>query len=135
MTFLDHLINSLKNIAENHNNDGSVILSLKVFLAKITLSGLAPTFGVVSAVFLSISNAQVNEAMRTLYLGVAILFISMSFLWSAWKHKETTTEIYESLKNLPKKMKDGKNVKLPSGTAGTDVAHEIMHKQEGDKEI
>lgn len=123
MTSLDHLINSLQKAAENHNHDGSFILATKAFLAKITLTGLAPTFGVVSAIFLSISNAQLNEAMRTLYLGIAILFIIMSLLWSSWKNKTSTNEMIQSLKNT---IKNSKNIKPPSANGNTDPGHEIV---------
>ncbi len=132
MTFLDHLITSLQKAAENHNHDGSFIIAAKAFLAKVTLTGLAPTFGVVSAIFLSISNAQLNEAMRTLYLSIAILFIIMSLLWSSWKNKATTNEMIDSLK---KTIKHGKNVKPPTAGINNDVGHEIMRDKETDKEI
>lgn len=131
MTFLDHLITSLQKAAESHNHDGSFVLATKAFLAKITLTGLSPTFGVVSAIFLSISNAQLNEAMRTLYLAIAILFIGMSLLWSAWKNKTTTNEMIDSLK---KTIKHGKSIKPPSTGIANDVGHEIMRSTETDKE-
>ena len=126
MHFLDHIIDSLKEIAKSHTDDGGFILSAKVFLAKLTLKGISPVFGFVSAIFMTVSNLQFNEALRTLYLIIAILFICMSLLWASWKNKEATNEMVTSIKKL---LKSNKNDKPPSGNGGTDPAHEILHQK------
>lgn len=124
MIFLDQVISALQKVAENHHPDDNVFIAAKAFGAKLALKGIAPTFGVLSAVFLTISNQQLNELMRTVYLGIAILFIAMSLLWAGWKNKQMTVEIIAHFKKV---INGDKNIKPPSANGATDPGHEIIN--------
>jgi hypothetical protein len=128
MTFLDHLIDNLHKIAEQPHADGSSIITAKVITAKFLLNWLSPVLGMISGVLFAITNVELNNMLRTVYLSIAILFIVMSLIWAGWKNKQLTIEIIGYFKN-------GKKIKTPSTGSNTDVGHEIMRDSETDKEI
>ena len=125
MTFLDQLIETLKEIASQQTDDASITLTCKVMAAKALLSWLSPTLGLISFVFASISNAELNDMLRTVYISIAILFISLSLIWAGWKNKTMTVEILGYFKAL--KNKKQAPIKPPSQNDGSDPGHEIIN--------
>ena len=131
MTFLDHLIDNLHKMAETPTGDANTVFTIKVFTAKFLLNWLSPTLGMISGVLFAITNVELNNMLRTVYLSIAILFIIMSLVWAGWKNKQLTIEIIGHFK----KLKNGKTIKPPNAGINNDVGHEIMRDSETDKEI
>lgn len=124
MTFLDHLIDNLHKMAEMPTGDANTVFTMKVMTAKFLLNWLSPTLGMISGVLFAITNVELNDMLRTVYLSIAILFIIMSLIWAGWKNKQMTIEIIGYFK----KGKHEKNNQPPGNNGGTDPGHEILHK-------
>ena len=106
MSLLENLFNYLTHIIDKHAESAGHLVELKVASAKLIFHGTPHIFGLCSVVLLSMSNREINDALRTIYILLAILFICLSLLWAGWKNKQITIEIISYFKNPKHKKND-----------------------------
>ena len=105
MSQLENLFNYLTQIIAKNAESAGHLVELKVASAKLIFHGTPHIFGLSSVILLAMSNRDINDALRTVYILLAILFISLSILWAGWKNKQLTIEILSYFKN-PKNKKN-----------------------------
>ena len=121
MSILENIFNYLTHIIEKHSESAGQFVDIKVASAKFIFHGTPHIFGLCSVVLLTMSNREINDALRTIYILLAILFICLSLLWAGWKNKQLTIEIISYFKNPKHKKNDA--VKRD---ASVDDEHDIL---------